>query len=110
MLLAFVPSERIKVYYLLLKNYVIQNNIKYTENSLKYFETTYIGLFDENNSIVREPIYDHGFWNVFERVKQNVPRTTNFLEAWHRVLNSKVAIKHPNFAHFITILQKERNF
>lgn len=36
-----------------------------------------------------------------------MPRTTNGVESWHRILNNRCEIAHPNIGKFITIIQKE---
>jgi hypothetical protein len=53
------------------------------------------------------PVFDIKFWSCNEKVRLSIPRTTNSLEAWHRSLNSKFNVAHPNFAEFIEVLRME---
>jgi hypothetical protein len=38
---------------------------------------------------------------------RNPVRTTNTVEAWHRGINKKLGVVHPNIGNFINCLQKE---
>lgn len=46
-------------------------------------------------------------WSCFNNVIDKLPRTTNAIEAWHRTINSRSEISHPNIARFISLLQSE---
>jgi hypothetical protein len=50
------------------------------------------------------------FWNIFDRVLTNKPRTTNFVDLWHRSLNKWSEIAHPNLGKLIKILQQIEKF
>jgi hypothetical protein len=49
------------------------------------------------------------FWSVYSRIFEDLPTSTNSLEAWHRSLNSKSAIANPNIYKCIDLLKKEEN-
>jgi hypothetical protein len=68
---------------------------------VEYFRSNYIG--NENKS----PLYEIEFWNCYNRVIINLPRTTNCLEAWHRSLNFKCVIHHLNLGKYLEILIQE---
>ena len=53
------------------------------------------------------PIYKITFWNVYSRVRKNVARTTNSAEAWHRTLNFRNQVAHPNIAQLINEILNE---
>ncbi|KAG0442618.1 hypothetical protein DMUE_0137 [Dictyocoela muelleri] len=48
------------------------------------------------------------FWNVYERVINNIPRTINYLEAWYRCFNKNTEICHPNIVKLIDCMHKEK--
>ncbi|KAJ4430188.1 hypothetical protein ANN_22398 [Periplaneta americana] len=46
-------------------------------------------------------------WNCYIRTRENLPRTTNTCEAWHRRLNTLMGKAHPYFYHDLKLLQEE---
>lgn len=83
----------------------LELNEKYNR-FLKYLEYTYFGSWDENE--YKSPIFPINMWSVFDRIKENNPRTTNGAESFHRTLNKAMEIPNPNIALFInTILEIE---
>ncbi|KAG0440073.1 hypothetical protein DMUE_2005 [Dictyocoela muelleri] len=75
---------------------------KIFEGFLNYYERNFIG---KDNSFA--PLFDHCRWIVFERIKTNLPTTTNSLERWHRELNSIVSIRKLNLGLFIDSMRLE---
>ena len=51
---------------------------------LDYFEQYYIGL-PVSISARKAPLFEIGVWNVYDRVVDDLPRTNNSLESWHKV-------------------------
>jgi hypothetical protein len=74
---------------------------------IKYFEETYIGIYSIEKILIKKPMFPIEFWNTHERVLRNLPRITNSVEAWHRSLNQKSMVSHPNICRFISTIQKE---
>ena len=72
---------------------------------LDYFETTYIGELRRGRR--RAPLFAHEFWNINQRVVDNLPRTTNALEGWHRSFNHSFSVAHPNIWIFINGLKRD---
>lgn len=71
-----------------------------------YYEQTYIGQI--GNAGIIKSLYKREFWNVYLRVQSNIDRTTNCAESWHRVLNFRAHVPHPNIAQFVSeILGKD---
>jgi hypothetical protein len=35
---------------------------------------------------LKSPMYDVDFWSVYNRIVNNIPKTTNSIEAWHHGL------------------------
>lgn len=72
---------------------------------LDYFETTYVGVL--RRGVRRPPIYEHALWNVYDRVVNNLPRTTNAVEGWHNAFARSVGQSHANIWTFINMLKRE---
>ena len=72
---------------------------------LDYFETMYIG--EVSRGVQRQPRYAHAFWNVHDRVQDDLPRTTNAVEAWHNSFNQSVGQAHASIWTFINCLKRE---
>ncbi|CAF0954419.1 unnamed protein product [Adineta steineri] len=74
---------------------------------LDYIEDNYIGrLRGRSRRVATFPVH---FWNMTERVKNNMHRTNNNIEAWHRKLNCAFQCTHPNLWTFMDKLIKEEN-
>lgn len=41
------------------------------------------------------------------RILQEIPRTTNSIEGWHRSFNAKNEVKHPNIARLVHVMKEE---
>lgn len=54
--------------------------------------------------------YDLNFCNFKNRIIKNLTRSINHVEAWHRVINGRIGIKHPNIAFFISTILSTENF
>ena len=48
-------------------------------------------------------------WSVYERTLRDEPRTTNFLEGWHRRFQKVVSKHHPDIYEFIRHLKGEQS-
>jgi hypothetical protein len=86
--LYFVPETKIRLYYNILKDKILESNYdgKYS-SILSYFEKNYINISGN----------DLKFLNVHKRVKKFLPRTTNCLEGWHKGLNGLFVQTNPTF-------------
>ncbi|XP_076036661.1 uncharacterized protein LOC143022389 [Oratosquilla oratoria] len=74
-----------------------------------YFEDTWIGRPNRRNGR-RPPLFRHDMWNMYSRVLDDLPKTNNSLEGWHRRFETEVGVHHPNIWRFIKCLQKEQGF
>ena len=53
------------------------------DDLLQYFEDTYIGRF-RMNAPRRPPLFPIDLWDMFHRTDNELPRTNNSVEGWHR--------------------------
>ena len=74
---------------------------------LDYFEDNYIGRL--RGRFRRLATFPINIWNMNARVKNNLHRTNNNLEAWHRKLNCSFQCTHPTLWTFLNKLIKEEN-
>lgn len=75
---------------------------------LDYVEDTYIGRY-RRNAPRRPPLFAIHMWNMYHRTHDEMPRTNNHIEGWHRRFQSLCAGWHPTFWKFINILKKEQS-
>ena len=69
----------------------------------------YIGKFKENSKTQRVvPLFPIEKWNVFERVKQKLPRTNNNVENWHSRIQADVR-KKLNVYMVVELLRQEQD-
>ncbi len=71
-----------------------------------YFQKTYIGELDPIGR-QKKPLYPIDEWNVYQRTKDNMPRTNNAVEGWHSGLTKLVAQYKPSLIKFYNKLQEE---
>ena len=46
-------------------------------------------------------------WNMFHRTDDELPRTNNSVEGWHRSFQCSLSACHPTFWKFLDLLKKE---
>ena len=73
----------------------------------RYFEENFIGLLNLNGER-NPPLFSISLWNNFHLVPQELPRSTNLLEAWHRGFLSTCGCHHPTVWKFIHCLKQSR--
>ncbi|KAG0730146.1 MOB kinase activator-like 4 [Chionoecetes opilio] len=57
----------------------------------------------------RRPAFELSMWNTLERIKQDLPRTTNSRREWHREFEQRMAITHPTVCRLVSKLRKEQS-
>ncbi|KAG0435098.1 hypothetical protein DMUE_4887 [Dictyocoela muelleri] len=98
--LAFVPIENVKDYALYLKNY-LEEQISYELLIIyNWFHQEYLTQIGTNKDIK--------FWNVYFRTMNDIPRTTNSIEGYHRHLNNLVKHKQTSFHLILKELKSEQ--
>ncbi|XP_031350480.1 uncharacterized protein LOC116176146 [Photinus pyralis] len=104
--LAFVPlNELVQSFDLLLDNNVFPPE---AQPVIDYFEDTWIGRPDRRLRR-RAPRFAHVMWNCYNSVLENLPKTNNALEGWHRGFQEMVGGNHPNIWKFVNALKKEQS-
>ena len=79
-----------------------------TQAVIDYFEDTYIGRLRRGGHR-RVPLFELGLSNMYIQTLDDLPRTNNAVEGWHRSFQANVGTYHPNFWKFIDILKHEQN-
>ena len=106
--LVYFAVEKIPVVFKRLKDEVCINHLNEKINELlTYFEVNYVGYYDDEFLCTKPPKYLISSWSAYDRVLEDIPRTTNAVEAWHRTLNAGCDVAHPNIARLIEVLKAE---
>ena len=63
---------------------------------IDYFEDTYIGRLRPGGHR-RAPLFNMELWNMYNQTIDDLPRTNNAVEGWHRSFQANVGAYHPNF-------------
>jgi len=100
--LAFVPTIKVIHAFETLQDSMSEELAAVTD----YFEDNYIGPLRRQRQRA-SPTFAINFWNVHDRVENELPRTNNAVEGWNRKMQSAVGCHHPNIWRFIGILKRE---
>ncbi|CAF1060993.1 unnamed protein product [Brachionus calyciflorus] len=76
-------------------------------NILNYFENNYIGHV--KNGVRGKPRFDIELWNLFDRVKKDIPRTNNDVENWHSRIKFD-ARQNLTVSKVVELFRLEQNF
>lgn len=104
--LAFVPPNEVHRYMTL----ILADEVSRDDGLLqfvKYFQDTYVGQ-RVNDTIVIPGQFPHQQWNMYHRVKNNLPRTNNSLEGWHNGFAKTLPI-HPEMPVLAAKYQREQH-
>ena len=107
--LAFLPPDDVVQGFEDLTDHIRINYQGEVDNLLEYFEDTYIGRH-RRNAPRRTAMFPVVLWNMFHRTDEEIPRTNNSVEGWHRSFHARVSSCHPIFWKFLQILQNEENY
>ncbi|KII65317.1 hypothetical protein RF11_02737 [Thelohanellus kitauei] len=106
--LAFCPESHVITYFEHTEDHFNQENvIEEFRPLLNYFEDNYIGRFGRLSRA--DPIFPISYWNQYNRVIENLPRTNNNLEGWHNGFNMLVNCSHPHIFQFLSSLKDEQS-
>lgn len=106
--LTFVNPNEVCTFYNIIKSKIKEYNIgeilvKFTN----YFEKNYLGNYMQSENYYNTNVFKIEFWNCFDRTLQDIPRTINSVEAWHRSINKRAKTPHLNLVNIIFLLQRE---
>ena len=104
--ISFVPPDDVIVFFEELSDVIRDRFGIACDEILEYFEDNYIGRF-RRNAQRAHPRFGIDLWNMFHRTADELPRTNNCLEGWHRGFQATVASCHPLFWKFVGLLKKE---
>ncbi|KAG0425130.1 hypothetical protein DMUE_6053, partial [Dictyocoela muelleri] len=99
--LAYIKeTDTISGYEKLRKIFDNKENSRELITILEYFKSNFLIFHGDTPKNV-------GIWNLYYRVLNNIPTTTNSLEAWHGHINRKAKTPHPNYDRLMGLLKKE---
>lgn len=80
---------------------------------IEYFDRTYVNgpvirTMRSQERVHREAMFPPSMWNVAERFNNDLPTTTNHVEAWHRRLQTLIVFDHPSFFNCLHKLRQEQ--
>jgi len=106
--LAFLPPQDVIAGFEELSDAIRYHYNDKADDLLQYFEGTYIGRF-RRNAPRRPPMFQIELWDMFHRTHDELPRTSNSVEGWHRSFQGHPTSCHPVFWKFLQILQNEES-
>ncbi|XP_055342131.1 uncharacterized protein LOC129590783 [Paramacrobiotus metropolitanus] len=103
--LAFVPPTDVERVF----NELLQKPgfpFRPTDLFVQYIRPSYIGktVLTAAGCVNKAPLCPIRMWNCYERLLQDVHRTTNRLEAWHKTFAETVDKDHPEIYGFFNLL------
>src|SRR6218665_971288 len=107
--LAFVPaSDVVAAFDELVESPFFRENEEMVLQLVNYFEDNWIGRPARRGGR-SAPLFAHAFWNCFDALQQDLPRTNNSVEGWHRGFSELIGANHPTIWKFIDALKTEQN-
>ena len=71
------------------------------------FEDIYVSSYSWN-APRQPPHFAIDLWNILHRTDDELPRTNNSIESWHRISQAHVLAWLPVFWKLLSVLQKEK--
>ncbi len=102
--LAFVPADDVIHAFEAL---TADDSYRQIDSLVNYFEDNFVGRLRRNRRVA--PRFSIKFWNMYDRVVQNLPRSNNAVEGWHNAFNNSVGIAHPTVPNLSRKLQVEQH-
>ena len=101
--LAFAPPLHVEAWY---KQILVTCHIP--DDIKNYFEDTFVGK-EMRKSTRRKSRFDMDMWNVYFRTIDDLPRTNNALEGFHRGFESMLQMSNPDIWKFIEAIQRQQS-
>ncbi|ODM87485.1 FLYWCH-type zinc finger-containing protein 1 [Orchesella cincta] len=105
--LAFVPPHGVKEALEVLITDNFYSSSTDIESLVDYVEDTWVGTNRRGKE--RQPRFAIEEWNCFHRVAENLARTNNAIEGWHRGFQTTLGASHPSIWKFIDTVLKEQS-
>uniref|UniRef100_T1JFK1 non-specific serine/threonine protein kinase n=1 Tax=Strigamia maritima TaxID=126957 RepID=T1JFK1_STRMM len=103
--LAFVPvDDVITIFEALMQSDFFLREEELLRPLINYFEDTWIG----RNGARRNPKFSLSLWNCYTAVENDLPKTNNLVEGWHRAFSSSIGAQHPTIWKFINGLKHQQ--
>lgn len=103
--LAFVPVDRvIESFETLCEERLFPSEI---DDILDYFEKIWLGK--KQRSRRKNPRYPIKLWNCYELAKENIAKTNNAVEGWHRGFDTLTSVYHENIFKTIANFKREQS-
>lgn len=106
--LAFVPPADVLDKFEILINDPFFESSDDIEEFVEYFEDTWIGR-RRRAGRRRQALFEISEWNSYQRVIDDISKTNNSVEGWHRAFSSMLGADHPTIWRLIEALQKEQS-
>ena len=106
--LAFVPPNNVIPYYEELCDNIRNTFNEDCDDVIEYFEDNYIGRFRRNDPR-RAPTFSIDLWNMFHRTFDELPRTNNSVEGWHRSFQATVDACHSCSNQYLAVHSSDSN-
>jgi hypothetical protein len=106
--LTFVPIDNVASFEGLIDSPYFTEHNDLVQSSVNYFEDTWIGRPGRRNQC-RNPIFAHSLWNCYEATLEDLPKTNNSVEGWHRGFSQLLGAYHPTIWKFIDVVKKEQS-
>ncbi|KAK9717832.1 MULE transposase domain [Popillia japonica] len=101
---AFVPTESVvEVFETLSENEIFPPE---AQEVVDYFEDTWIGRPHRRQR--RPPQFDLNMWSLYQSILEDLSKTNNSVEGWHRGFTERVSAMHPNIWKF-NYIKKEQS-
>lgn len=108
--LAFVPIADVTAAFEdLMDSNFYETNSDILRDLENYFEDTWIGRPSRRGRGRNAPMFPHSLWNCYDASLDDLPRTNNSVEGWHRGFSQLLGANHPTIWKFIDGIKKEQS-
>ena len=108
--MAFVPIADVTASFEdLMDSNFYETNSDILRDLANYFEDTWIGRPGRRGRGRNAPIFPHSLWNCYDASLDDLPRTNNSVEGWHRGFSQLLSANHPTIWKFIDGIKKEQS-
>ena len=101
---AFAPPEHVDPWFRELAA-AIESDVPL--DFVDYFEDTYMGRLNRNGTR-RKARFEIPLWNVYNRTVNDLPRTNNAIEGFHRGFESMLQANKPDVWRFLDAIHKQQ--